>query len=180
MISCFVNKHLVTILSKKTRKKECGCPGKMAQWNLTNHKNLSKNNSFTKGVCYAKTFQSSFYNIFRNPLFGSDNDFFHVRTPGILFSKERLSDRRYPQSAGKRSLLIFRGVAKKAIPAVVSIKVQSRKKTQLFGIAGKRKIPSTSLAMIFGDFLIYRSVNPILNPSWGKPPGLSSALKVIF
>ncbi len=34
---------------------------------------------------------------------------------------------------GKETVADFRGVAKKAIPAVVSIKVQSRKKSQLFG-----------------------------------------------
>lgn len=38
---------------------------------------------------------------------------------------------------GKETVADFRGVAKKAIPAVVSIKVQSRKKTQFFGDEGQ-------------------------------------------
>lgn len=47
---------------------------------------------------------------------------------------------------GKETVADFRGVAKKAIPAVVSIKVQSRKKTQFFG--GENSDDSYDL---FGD-----------------------------
>lgn len=45
------------------------------------------------------------------------------------------------QLPGKETVADFRGVAKKAIPAVVSIKVQSKKKPQIFGNEGQSEDP---------------------------------------
>ncbi len=74
--------------------------------------------------------------------------------------------------SGKETVADFRGVAKKAIPAVVSIKVQSRKKTQLFDDRGQTEDPSDLFGNDFWGFFNLPKRESRSQPVMGQASGV--------